>query len=410
MKKGISLIVLSITILVMAILAATAIIALEDSGIIGRSKNTVSKQNQQEEYTRLQVIKNGILTDNLGEITVDEYITELKSQGMIENDVTTNEYGNKVVTTKSGIEVYIHQNGESDLTISFEKITANVTTLGSLITSAADYGKIINYEANGVTDWKVFYEDETNGYVYLIASEALEYDKLPSKLTNTVANGGAGALTSSKTITLSDGTARETGIIYWYSSTPPSKQATIQHPEMWMANWSDYSAYPNARCASYFLDETLWGEFKNSTASYATYIEGVVGTPTPELFIASWNAKREATNDIETYNIKLSLSVNGTKGYYVNNAETNSSAIYQNITTTDPLYVWTTAEGAYIWLAAPSANHTSNLIHVEYDGNIGDEGFCLYYSTYFGVRPVVCLNSNVPAQVGTGDYDYELIK
>ena len=57
MKKGISLIVLSITILVMAILAATAIIALENSGIIGRSKNTVSKQNQQEEYTRLQVIK-----------------------------------------------------------------------------------------------------------------------------------------------------------------------------------------------------------------------------------------------------------------------------------------------------------------------------------------------------------------
>ena len=73
-KQGVSLIVLSITILVMAILAATVIIALEDSGIIGRSKNTVSKQNQQEEYTRLMVIKNGILTDNLGTITVDEYI------------------------------------------------------------------------------------------------------------------------------------------------------------------------------------------------------------------------------------------------------------------------------------------------------------------------------------------------
>ena len=51
------MIVLSITILVMAILAATAIIALEDSGIIGRSKNTTTKQNEQQEYTRLQVIK-----------------------------------------------------------------------------------------------------------------------------------------------------------------------------------------------------------------------------------------------------------------------------------------------------------------------------------------------------------------
>ena len=76
-KQGISLIVLSITILVMAILAATAIIALEDSGIIKRSKDTVTGNNYADEMTRLIVIKNGILTDNLGEITVEEYITEL---------------------------------------------------------------------------------------------------------------------------------------------------------------------------------------------------------------------------------------------------------------------------------------------------------------------------------------------
>ena len=82
-NQGISLIVLSITILVMAILAATAIIALEDSGIIGRAKNTVSKQNKQEEYTRLQVIKNGILTEKFGEITVTEYVEKLKEKRYI---------------------------------------------------------------------------------------------------------------------------------------------------------------------------------------------------------------------------------------------------------------------------------------------------------------------------------------
>ena len=76
MKKGISLIVLSITILVMAILAATVIISLEDSGIIGRSKKATNNSNFADEYTRLQVIKNGILTDNLGTITIDEYIND----------------------------------------------------------------------------------------------------------------------------------------------------------------------------------------------------------------------------------------------------------------------------------------------------------------------------------------------
>ena len=119
-KQGISLIVLSITILVMAILAATAIIALEDSGIIGRSKNTVSKQNQQEEYTRLMVIKNGILTDNLGTITVDEYIAELRDKGLIENTIITNDDDSKTITTKTGFEITISQSTTSDLTLEFK--------------------------------------------------------------------------------------------------------------------------------------------------------------------------------------------------------------------------------------------------------------------------------------------------
>lgn len=123
-KKGVSLIVLSITILVMVILASAAIISLDDSGIVGRSKNAVTEQQKTEEYTRLQVIKNGIITDNLGTVTVDEYIDALKTKGLIEDEVTTDEYENKVVKTKTGIDVYIRQSGISNLQISFEQIVA----------------------------------------------------------------------------------------------------------------------------------------------------------------------------------------------------------------------------------------------------------------------------------------------
>ena len=112
-KKGISLIVLSITILVMAILAATAIIALEDSGIIGRAKSTTSKQNCAEEYTRLQVIKNGILTDNLGTITIEEFITELRNEDLLEAGQTNNADGSVTVITKTGFKVTLLQNGEN---------------------------------------------------------------------------------------------------------------------------------------------------------------------------------------------------------------------------------------------------------------------------------------------------------
>ncbi len=120
MKQGISLIVLSITILVMAILAATVIISLEDSGIIGRSKTAVNNSNYADEYTRLVVIKNGILTDNLGTITVEEYVTELINKGIIESDYVTNADGSVTVTTKTGYEVKLSQNGSNDLNFTFE--------------------------------------------------------------------------------------------------------------------------------------------------------------------------------------------------------------------------------------------------------------------------------------------------
>ena len=128
-NKGISLIVLSITILVMAILAATVIIALEDSGIIGRSKNTVKNNNYADEYTRLIVIKNGILTDNLGTITVDEFVTELSNKGIITATVNNGD-GTKTVTTASGFNVIISQNGTSDLSIVIDGYTPPASNVG----------------------------------------------------------------------------------------------------------------------------------------------------------------------------------------------------------------------------------------------------------------------------------------
>ncbi len=153
-KKAISLIVLSITILVMAILAATVIIALEDSGIIGRSKNTTAKQNYSQEYTRLQVIKNGVLTDNLGEITVDEYITELQNKGIVESNVTTNADGSKSVVTKTGFIANVKQDGLSNLIISLgeanAQITLNPTTLSGDVTDGP-ITKTINVNTKNVS-------------------------------------------------------------------------------------------------------------------------------------------------------------------------------------------------------------------------------------------------------------------
>ena len=120
-KKGISLIVLVITIIVMTVLAATVIITLEDSEMIGRTKNTVQNSNYADEYTRLVVIKNGILTENLGTISVEEYIEELKNNGIIETEVVTNADGSTTITTQSGYKVNLVQ-VVGDLLIEFDGI------------------------------------------------------------------------------------------------------------------------------------------------------------------------------------------------------------------------------------------------------------------------------------------------
>ena len=138
-KKEVSLIVLSITILVMAILAATVIISLEDSGIIGRAKSTVKNTSYSDEYTRLIVIKNGILTDNLGTITLEEYIAELQNKGIIENGVITNADGSKTVVTKSGYEITLSQAGVSDLKVEQGKSNAPSITMIKFTIEGVEY-------------------------------------------------------------------------------------------------------------------------------------------------------------------------------------------------------------------------------------------------------------------------------
>ena len=355
-KKGISLIVLSITILVMAILAATAIIALEDSGIIGRSKNTITNQQKNEEYTRLQVIKNGILTDNLGEITVDEYIAELKLQGVIEDVVTISAKGNKVVKTKSGLEVYINQDGNSNLKISYEDFGQ---PLVSLIKGPEDYGKTVDYTVtvNGTTydDWQIYYHN--NDYVYLIAAEPVENVSLNKGTT-------VASLTNAE---------KE---LY-------SKFQVGNWPKYTLADTVSGSTSYNSQAVAKLIKD--YAGFANTT-TYGSNVVGAIGGPTLELLAAGWNAK--------VGNPTMTLTTD-TYGYKINNA------IYVELTS-DGLYV---PSDNYYWLASPSAPDKYGVMYAGYDSVLGTG----YFSTG-GVRPVVCLKSSIPATVGTGDYDFSLTK
>ena len=75
-------------------------------------------------------------------------------------------------------------------------------------------------------------------------------------------------------------------------------------------------------------------------------------------------------------------------------------------------YLEATSDGLYVpsdykyWLASPSPFYDSYYVMYAGDDYVSSNGYGLTY----GVRPVVCLKSSIPATVGTGDYDFSLTK
>ena len=223
----------------------------------------------------------------------DAYANKLRDEAL-SNEVINNLNQEGITTTDWNINVT-----NTGVTVSKKDATKFATTLGELVTSALDYGKTVNYVSdNGVTEWKVFYH--TDDYVYLIASEKLAYDKTPTNIPR--------AIVEENTVLLADGTERKFGQIYWEQNNCPNFPGVIQNPDMWMAEWDNYSTNNNARCVSYFIDETYWTKFKNSTASYKNYVVSAIGTPTINMFAASWNAKKTAVNDSAKYNVQLNIT------------------------------------------------------------------------------------------------------
>ena len=128
-----------------------------------------------------------------------------------------------------------------------------------------------------------------------------------------------------------------------------------------------------------------YANFANKT-TYGTNVVGAIGGPTLELLAAGWNAKG--------YTPTMTLTTD-TFGYKIN----------------DGYYVKLTSDGLYVpsnynyWLASPSAY---DCIYVMLAGL--DNVYAYGYFDSYGVRPVVCLKSSIPATVGTGDYDFSLTK
>ena len=340
-NKGVTLVALIITIIVLLILAGVTI-----NAVVG-GEDTVEKASEAKNATENS--NNKAIVENAVAIAMG------KEKGTtLHLDTLTNAVGNVGTVAEEG----------KYFTVTIQNYKYWVTNTGNVtLDEPIRIGDTINYSTslNGVTldNWKVFYEDEN--YTYIILADYLPNSAVSSTIkTNYNLTNGTGD----------------------YSIKSTTNRKDLIDAMTTTLNWSS------------LLTGTLNGNNIDYRTSTDTNIKAM-GSPTLDLYANSWNAKYPS-NPIYTAQT-ASTMIDGYNGYYVsgtNNPPTTSEYRVSK-STTDRLYyphnkIYEKCHG--YWLASPSAYSNGSVVHVECYGSVYSYG---YGDTNFAFRPVVSLPSNI---------------
>ena len=379
MKKnvhGITLIALVITIIVLLILAGVSIAMLTgQNGILTQAQNAKDKTEYKnaEEKVRLAVM--GAMSDD-GTLTVEKLRTDMANYGgTIEGEAFP------VTATVDGKSFTVDANGViSDKGTGGGGNTPSGGISSSEIANAADkseyYGKEVKgytcTNSAGVNNWKIFYADEKN--IYLIADDYIHYDYCPPSATQTIYKN-------------SDYKLSMDNVIKDYTDSASMTDIKIQNLNKsyfkYLETNTQTSTNSNMKAVGYMTDTNVWKAFAGDKAEYA------IGGPTVEMLMKSYSQKhgvdyQARAKDVVGYEISKDGGVNWAN-YYSGMLDTR-----------DSLYVIKDTAKAYaMWLASPSANDATNVMYVDYDGDVSNGK---YDNGRYGFRPLVSLKSNVQLQ------------
>ena len=308
------------------------------------------------------------------------------------------------------------------------------------------YGNFIDYDVDldGTTndyDWKIFYYDKNNKNLYIIAEDYVPMaNSLMPTITGRTENSSnpyslywpynSGNIQNGK-----DGSADIFG-----DATHNVATKTLNIANKFLDDWkpkvtgtNSASENSNAKMVATLMDTSLWANFATSTKINGLTNKAdelsAIGGPTLEMWVKSWNKMHGASSDDARTEgasaLELYYASNAT-GYFAGtsaNPETSSSYYaYQSGTTgyTDTLYyphpldsngnpdTFTTTNNCYgYWLASPSAGSTGHVMDVYCSGYVYSGNFT-YASG--GVRPVVCLPSDITATWNETDGVWNIIK
>ena len=383
-RKGITLIALVITIIVLLILAGVSIAMLTgQNGILTQAQNSKQATEKAEVKERVQTDIVGVQTETEStEISktalkriLDKYFDNVPNDIKSDTEITAKaEYGGakmKVSDIYSGeiIERYMAAdiaNATQEEKQSIYGATVTGYTLPSGTTT--DVG------------WKIFYADNSN--IYLIADNYVERNNLPNSTTE------SGVVTANKP---NDGDsnnsmARSANIKnilgdYSGSSRITDSRLKLLNNDYFSKNYS--STGENMKAVAYMMDTKAW----NSKFLDSNKADYCIGGPSVELLFKSYNEK---------YKTAFESQASSATGYQIRKTSSDSwtNDVDLMLSTSDPLYVLKSTSNAYAyWLASPSTYY--NLVmDVNFNGNVN----YYYYSGSEGFRPLVCLNSNIKLQ------------
>ena len=314
-NKGVTLIALIITIIVLLILAGIGIrMVVGENGILSRAQEakTTTAEKAAKEKVELSV-SGAIAKSNYGELTIKNLKEEV------------GKYGGTIKEEKTEFPVTVIMDGKEYIVTSNGKVSKS--TLASLKISNANIGDyidlgndVINTDAT-TDDWRILYVDETTNKVHVILADYLPNEKIPEG--NNISKQG-------------------------YS--------------VWST--SDGSALLN-----YLSDKTKWSSLANGISGAE-----VTGGPTAELLMNSYNAKKGTSLDYTTHPI-----LDNAEKLYVPH---NESVTEDGQSTLG------------YWLASPNALSANDVWVVSCGGFVYNFS---YNDGSYGVRPIVCLPSEIPA-------------
>ena len=371
-SKGITLIALVITIIVLLILAGVSIsLVVGNNGVLTRASDAVIKNRDATAREEVELAWASVTSEywtkwatdsetNKTEFLVNNFAKYLTDTGSATIDANEDGTYTVVYTSKDqGTErtFVIDENGKAGM-----MGNGNATEIAS---DSSNIGKAVNY---GVTytgsgsGWQILYANNSN--VYIITTGNLTASNLnPAVAENSGYNGTSDftSLDTSKYPAVADG---------WLN-------------KIYGTTWT--SSKPNMKCTEYLLDSTntKWSGLKNDKAKW------VIGGPTLEMLVASYNAVN--TSSPKTIN-DLVADGNGYEQTLRNNTLPNSESRPWN-------------HGTHYWLACPSSSGEDGVRHVHADSaRVGNDS-C---GDSYAFRPVVCLKSNVVLTWNAETSQYDL--